>query len=178
MKKRLNFLLILSIIFLVVTIVLGFLAIRFDGFNFPFLSKMSETFNNMENDPGAGWYLIFAGGAAILGDLALGLLLVWYIIFVPFIMNLLIIILQGIARLFQIGVEKDWKKIVSKVLTVLSIIIRILLCLLLLFISLLGFQVSQIILFILLAANIACVVLFIKEYIKMGKGNTQEQIVQ
>ena len=167
MKKSLNSLLVWSIIFMVITVILGFFAMRFDGFNFPFLSKVSETFNGMENNPGSGWYLIFAGGAALLSDLALGFLLVWYVIFVPFLLNLLITSLQGIARLFQIGVEKNWKNIVSKSLTIISIIIKIILCLLLLLVLFIGFQVSQIILFVSLCVNIVGVVLFIKEYKKM-----------
>lgn len=172
MKKSLNFLLILSIICLALISVLCFSSIVFNEFNFPFTNEVAENFNNMEEgNPGSGWYLLFAGGVALLGDFTILFFFVFLLIFVPFVMNFLIVIIQGVARLFQIGLEKKWKNIVGKVLTVISIIIEILLCIILLFIFISNVQVSKILLFLALTLNITTVVLFIREFINMNKVN-------
>lgn len=171
MKKSLNYLLIISIICLALTTVLCFSSIIFNEFNlFPFTSEVAENFNNAGSDnPGAGWYLLFAGGIALLGDFAIGLVLVFSLIFVPFIMNAFVLIIQCVARLFQIGVEKNWKGTVGKVLTVISIITQILLSIVLLINLISNIPVSKILLLLAFAINVTSVVLFIREFIKMNK---------
>jgi len=129
-----------------------------------------ENVNNAgEGNPGAGWYLLIVGGIGLGADLAMGFILIFILIFIPFFMNIFIVVSQGIARLFQIGLEKNWKNIVSKVFTVISILIQVLLCLLLLLILLTNLEISKILLFLALALNVTSVVLFIKEFIKMNR---------
>ena len=173
MKKSLNYLLILSVICLALTSVLCFSSIIFSDFNlFPVSSEVVENVNNAgEGNPGAGWYLLIVGGIGLGADLAMGFILIFILLFIPFFMNIFIIASQGIARLFQIGLEKNWKNTVSKVFTVISIIIQTLLCLLLLLILLTNLEISKILLFLALALNITSIVIFIKEFTKMIRVN-------
>ena len=175
MKKSLSFLLYLSMACLVLTAVLNFTSFVFDDFNlFPITNEVVENFNEMEDNPSSGWYLILAGGGALLADFTIGIALVFILVFIPIMMNLLIIVFQIIARLFQIGAEKKWKNIVSKVFTVFSIIVQVQLCILLFFAVISEIQISKILLFISLAINITSVFFYSREFRKMNQKNIIE----
>lgn len=85
----------------------------------------------------------------------------------------MIVVSQSIARLIQIGTEKKWKNTTSKVFTYISIVLQVLVCLSLLFNILSNLIVNKILLVIALVLNIVCVVLFIKELLKIKKNNTE-----
>jgi len=179
MKKSLNFLLILSIIVLVLTLVINVSSIVFNDFDlFPMTSEIVENVENSESgDPGAGWLLLFTP-FSIVGDFALAALLLVCVVIFPLWCCGIMIILQAAARLFQIGQEKKWKDIIGKVLTVISIITQVVLCIVLAFCLICNLDISKLLLFVSIIIHITSVVLFIKEFIKMNKTNIQVVINQ
>jgi len=164
MKKRVNFLLILSIVCLTLTTVLCFFSVIFEDFNFPATSIVMDNVNNAsENDPGVGWYFLLAGSTALTIDILSGFAIIILLVFLPISISLLVVILQTLARLFQIGNNKKWKDITGQILSIISIIIQILLCNVLVFNLLSNFSVSKILLFLALFINITSIVLFIRQ---------------
>lgn len=172
MKKSLTKLLIIGIICLVVTYLLSILSTKI---NFVFTNEVQQTVEEMNGVPGSGAYLIFGGAMAITADLALAFAHA-IMLGIAFFMLFIIIILQIIARLVQIGDEKKWKNTTSKTLTTISVALQILLCIYLLFIMISNFMINKILFALVLALNITTVVLFIKELKKMKKLNTDTGI--
>jgi len=169
MKKSLNFLLILSIVCLIVTLVLNYCAITFNDFGFQLTKQVANNVSEMNGNPGTGEYLIIFGTLGLLADLAIIFVILILLLVVPFFTCVTVIIFQIIARLFQIGEEKKWKDIVSKVFTVLSIIVETIGCIVLICILISNLEVSKFLLFVSLVANIMVLVLFIREFIEMNK---------
>lgn len=178
MKKSLNFLLILSIICFGITLVLNFCSIAFYEFDFKITNEVIDNVNDVKGNPGSGEYLIIAGTIGLFADFATGFAILFFLILIPFFMQIAIIIFQVISRLFQIGNLKNWKNTGSKVFTIISITVQILLCILLFFILFSNLKISKILMFISLTINITSVVVFIREFIKMNKINNQVVINQ
>ena len=176
MKRNFTKLLIVSIICAIITIIFCFISLKYMDIN-PFTTTKGviEEVIQMESDnPGGGWYLIFAGGTALLTDFGIMLVYLIFVIAIPAFILFLVIVLQGAARLFQIGSEQKWKNITSKVLTYISMTFLILLCLELLSMI---FALNNILLAIALISSIVFVVLFIKE-LKVMKKNTVDIVKQ
>lgn len=176
LKKVSNKFLVMSLIILVVTFVL---AITF-LFSFKYDFSITDTvFDKMmsgvdSNNPGAGawalWSLII-GGFALIGEF--GLLLIFFItiLIVPACTHGICLILNGISRLFQIGMDKRWKKIITKVLLYISTILQGLLCICLGLSAITGFSLIYIILYLILAANIYVFVQYISNLKLIKKEN-------
>ena len=178
MKKSLNFLLVLSVICFGLTLILNVCSITFNEFDFKITNGIIESVNDSKGTPGSGEYFLIFGTLGILADLGLAFVILFLILGIPFFINGGIMLLQGIARIFQIGIEKNWKNIFSKILTIISIIMQIFLCILFLFCLISNLNISKILLFLSFAINVVSVVLFIKEFIKISKTNKQEVLNQ
>lgn len=175
MKKSYTKLLIIAIICLIGTCIFSSLAMKVD---FAYTKQVGEEFNEMGTDnPGSGWYLLIGGGAALLADFATALAYI-IILGIPLVILFFIVILQIIARLVQIGVEKKGKNTTSKVFTTISIVLQIILCTYQLFIIICEFEINKILLSLALILNITSVILFIKELRKMKRINTEVEIVE
>lgn len=162
MKRNFTKLLIISIICAIITIFFCFISIKYIDYH-PFSTTegvINEVIQKGSGYPGAGWYLLFAGGTALFIDFGFMLTCLAFVILIPAFIWFLVIVLQGIARLMQIGIEKKWKNTTSKVLTYISMSILILLCLELVYMI---FVLNNMLLVIALFSSIVGVVLFIKE---------------
>jgi hypothetical protein len=73
----------------------------------------------------------------------------------------LIALLQIIARLVQIGKEKKWKNVTSKVLTIISIVFQAWLCLVLIFDLVVLININKILMATIMIVNIVATVLYI-----------------
>ena len=173
MKKSYTKLLIIAIICLIGTCIFSSLAMQVE---FSYTKQVGEEFNQMGTDnPGSGWYLLIGGGTALLADLAIALAYIM-ILGIPVLILFFILISQLIARLVQIGEEKKWKNTTSKVFTIISIVLQIILCTYQLFIIICEFEINKILLSLSLILNITSVVLFIKELRKMKNINCDTEI--
>lgn len=174
MKKILNKLLIISIICAIISFILCFFPARSNDFDFTTTKGVINEVNEMGSDnPGAGWYLLFAGGTAVTIDFAMAISIMIFTLIIPGFLLFMIVVSQSIARLIQIGTEKKWKNTTSKVFTYISIVLQVLVCLSLLFNILSNLIVNKMLLVIALVLDIVCVVLFIKELSKIKKNNTE-----
>jgi len=170
MKKSLTKLLIIAIICLIVTCIFSSLAMKVE---FAYTKQVGEEFNEMgTGNPGSGWYLLIGGGTALLADFAVALLYI-IILGIPVVILFFILVSQLVARLVQIGEEKEGKNTTSKVFTIISIVLQIILCVYQLFIIICEFEINKILLSLALILNITSVVLFIKELRNMKKLNTE-----
>lgn len=175
MKKSYTKLLIIAIICLIGTCIFSSLAMQVE---FAYTKQVGEEFNEMGTDnPGSGWYLLIGGGTALLADFAITLAYI-IILGIPVLILFLIMILQLIARLLQIGEEKKGKNTTSKVFTIISIVLQITLCTYQLFIITCQFEMNKILLSLACVLNITSVVLFIKELRKMKKINVVAEIIE
>lgn len=175
MKKSYTKLLIIAIICLILTYVFFSLVMKIE---FTYTEQVGEQLNEMGTDnPGAGWFLLFGGGTALAADFLTALAYV-IILGIPLLILFFISISQIIARLVQIGEEKKGKNTTSKVFTIVSIVLQIVLCTYLLFIIICEFKINKILLSLALILNVSSVVLFIKELRKMKRINTKVEIVE
>lgn len=168
MKRNFTKLLIISIICAIITFVCCYFSGKYMDYKFFSITEgIVNDVNQMGSDnPGAGWYLLIFGGGSLITEFGIVLLYFIFVIVIPALILSLVILLQVIARLFQIGNEKEWKRTTSKVLTYISMSFQILLGLELLSMI---FALNNILLAIALISSIVGVVLFIKELKVMGK---------
>lgn len=117
MKKNLNKLLLISLISFFVISILLFLSVRFYNFNLMSITKM------FAEEVGPAGVVFFPLG--ILIDFALAIYLAILCLIIPCGVLLLKLVLMVIARLFQIGNQKKWKNIVSKVFIYISLVLMI-----------------------------------------------------
>ena len=170
MKKSFTKLLVISMICAILSFALCIFSIKTNNFNFSTTKEVVNDVNEMGSDnPGAGWYFLWAGGTAAMVDMAIGFAYLFLIILIPGFMLFIIIVSQCIARLVQIGEEKNWKNITSKVFTYISMTLQFLLVLVLIFDLVSNLSVNKILLVLALTLNISSIVLFIKELLKIKK---------
>ena len=170
MKKSYTKLLIIVLLCLIGTCIFSCLAIEV---GFTYTEQVGKELNEMgTGNPGSGWYLLIGGGTALLADLAIALAYIM-ILGIPVLILFFILISQLISRLVQIGEEKKGKNTTSKVFTIISIVLQIIICIYQLFIIICEFEINKILLSLALILNITSVILFIKELRKMKKINTQ-----
>lgn len=173
MKKVFNKLLIISVICVVISFSLFFFSTTSTDFDFRATREVVDEVNEMGSDnPGARWYLLMAGGTATMVDIAVGIANL-IIILIPSFILLVIMIFQCVARLVQIGQQKKWKDITSKILTYISIFLQILLCLVLIFNLSSNLSFNRTLVLLVLILNMVCLVLFIKELVKIKKNNIE-----
>lgn len=174
MKKIFNKLLIITMVCAIISYILCFSSAINNDFDFTNTKGVVNEVNEMGSDnPGAGWYLLMAGGTAAILDVTAGIANLIIIILIPSFMLFVIMISQCVARLVQIGEQKKWKDITSKIFTYISVVLQILLCLVLIFSLLSNLSFNRVLLFLALILNIACLVLFIKNLANIKKINTE-----
>lgn len=122
------------------------------------------------DSPATGWFVLGGMGIGMMADIGTAIMIALFTLIIPGFLLIGIVFLQGIARLVQMGSEKHWKNITSKVLTYISIILLVLVCLILLLDILAGIA-RVIILIFALVFDIVCVVLFIKALSENKKNN-------
>lgn len=170
MKKTFTKLLIISIICAIISFVLCMFSVKSNSFNFSTTNQVVDEVKEAGSDnPGAGWYLLLAGGTAAMADIAIGFATIFLIILIPGFMLFFIVISQGISRLVQIGEDKKWKNTTSKVFTYISIILQIFLSFVYIFNLLSNLKFNRLLLGLALITNVANIVVAIKELIKIKK---------
>lgn len=170
MKKVYTRLLLISIICAIISLLLCFISIKTENFDFSLTESVVDEVNEMESDnPGGGWYFLFAGGSAMMLDFAIGFFAIFFVFFVPAILYFIIVLSQIISRIVQIGENKKWKNITSKVFTYISVIFQVILCIILLICISSNFALNKILLSVVLILNIVCVILSFRELRQINK---------
>ena len=160
MKKSLTKLAIISIVCGIVLIMLCYFSIKYKP-------SFGQVYDEVVNELGSDSGVVGLIGLPISAVTEMGIVIVFgFILLIPSAMIFIIILLQIIARLMQIGNEKNWKNITSKVLTYISMAIQIFLCIILLF-YIVNFRVNKILLTIAFIINIICIITFIMELKKI-----------
>ena len=107
--------------------------------------------------PGGGYiaaFGFFLGLFTLLAELAILAFILYLFAYIPTYVCGIILVINIIARLFQIGTSKKWKNIVTKIFLFISIIIEGLLCIYLTFLSVTGFTVVYLIIYAMLFINL------------------------
>ena len=169
MKKIFSKLLIIEVSCLIITVLLCIFSIYNIG-----NVQNSVTGEIIEqevdtNSPASGWFLLGGLGIGAVADIGHAIMIGFAVLIIPGFLLLITAILQIIARLMQIGIEKHWKNITSKVLTYISIVLKFLVCFVLLFDVLSNLMIRKFVLVVALVLNIVFIVLFIKELSKIKK---------
>ncbi len=163
MKKNLTKLTIISIVCGIVSIMLCYFTIKYIS-SPSFEESYEEVVNEIGDDSGVGKLIgIPIAGVAKLGIVILGV----FILLIPSAIIFIIILLQIIARLMQIGNEKKWKNTTSKILTYISMVIQIFLSIILLFYIFSNLKVNKVLLIIAFIINVICIITFIIELKKI-----------
>lgn len=151
--------LIMSGIVLTITFILGLVFIFNINSDFALTKtiwgRMTSTVDG--NYTGAGGYMfvsLFVSGLAFLDELTVLILVAFICFVIPVGVNIFILIINIIARLFQIGTNKNWKNITSKVLLYFSVVLQGILNIYLLFLSFSGFGLLYIVIYLMLMINI------------------------
>lgn len=169
MKKIFSKLLIIAILCTIITLTLCVCSVYDMGNAQNSVTEeiIGEVVDN--NSPASSWLLFWGLGIGAMADIGSALVIGFLVLIIPGFLLLMIVILQSIARLIQVGAEKHWKNITSKVLTYISIVLQFLICFSLLFNILSNLLIRKFVLVIALVLNIVCIVLFIKELSKIKK---------
>lgn len=170
MKKILNKILIISIICGVLSGVICWIAMTKDyKYDFKATKKVEEEVEMMKGSefPGTGEYALIGGSTAAFLDFMCLLGALFFGLLIPGFILLLIIILQSVARLIQIGKEKNYKNKVSKVCTVISIVSEMCLCYLIIKINIFSLEL-RLFIFVLIP-NAICLIIYINELEKMNR---------
>ena len=113
-------------------------------------------------NPGAGEYLLltlFVSGLTFVGELGLLIVILFLFLIVPVISSILFLLLSIIARLFQIGEEKKWKEITTKVIIYISMSLEALLSIYIAILSFTGFDLLYIPIYLMLITHIVSLVI-------------------
>ena len=110
MKKNLLKLLVIAILCAIITLFFCFCSIKYNS-SFTTTEQVINEVNEGIDSPGAGWYLLFAGGTAVAIDFAMAISIMIFTLIIPGFLLFMIVVSQSIARLIQIGTEKKWKNI-------------------------------------------------------------------
>ena len=157
--KRINKnFIIISAIVLSLTLVLGLIFIFNMNSDFvitkTILGDMTSSIDG--NNPGSGEFFmvsLFVSGLTFLGELGLLIIVAFMFFIIPVGANIVLLIINTIARLFQIGEYRNWKNITTKVLLYLSTILQGILNVYLLFLCFSGFDLLYIVIYFMLIVN-------------------------
>ncbi len=165
MKTKTKKILITTIIVLLLITIACFVSAQIYSKKLGELFITSKIYNSIpsESTPGAGEFLLIAGTLGLITDFTSIVTYYYLLIFLPIIIILSSIIIQIIARLFQIGNPSKTKNTISKCLLWLSIAILIILCIYFI-IFVVDFKIISHLIPLLIC--IAAIVLNIKELIK------------
>lgn len=145
MKKIFTKILIISIIFLLASMIMCYFSAIFIGTTAMENDVEKSIYRQKLDILNAEWKMPSSGNAIKLHSYILtipilaletgfetfenGILIFMLIAVIPIIILGIITILQIIARSIQIGKEQEWKNLTSRMITIISIIIQIMLCL-------------------------------------------------
>ena len=177
MKTITTKLLILTIICTILSLLLCFFSLMYHQSGFGLTKKVANQVeeSRQEGTPGTGEYLVLAGGAAVIADVATAIMYVTILLVVPSFILFIMLILQLIARLLQIGERQAKKENASRVLSYISMALQITLATLLLFPLISNFSFMVLLAF---GLNVASVVIFILELAKANKILAQQTYQQ
>lgn len=122
MKKNLLKLLVIAILCAIITLFFCFCSIKYNS-SFTTTEQVINEVNEGIDSPGAGWYLLFAGGTAVAIDFAMAISIMIFTLIIPGFLLFMIVVSQSIARLIQIGTEKKCKNTTSNIFTYISIVL-------------------------------------------------------
>lgn len=177
MKTVSGKIIIMSLIATVVTLIMGI--IFFINTDSDFVAtktiwgKMTEGVSG--DTPGSGELVLIASlisGLAFFGELAAFGVIIFAYFLIPFAANMLTLVFNLIARLFQIGESREWKDVTTKALLYFSIILQGLLNLYILFLCFTGYGLVYISVYLMLIINVFA---FIKNILSMRKCKIQNQ---
>lgn len=160
LKKMSNKSIIASLIVLIITFILGLIFIKNIDFDFTATkTTVDELISNVDgNNPGAGEFMLISllvgGGLTFLGEVGLLLMTAFCYLVIPVCTNGIISIINIVSRLFQIGIDKNWKNITTKVLLYIATILQGILSVYLLILSFTGFGLIYILIYLMLAINV------------------------
>ena len=176
-KKSNTKIIIMTIIALVSTFALGLIFI-FNA-NSEFIATKTVWGTMIEgvdgDTPGSGELVIIASiisGFAFLGELTAFFITISAFFGIPVLANSLILIVNFIARLFQIGETKEWKDVTTKVWLYFSIVLQGLLNVYILFLCFTGYGLVYLLIYLMLIINVFA---FIKNILSMRKSKIQIQ---
>lgn len=158
MKRLTNKLLLITFVSSIVAIIFFVLAVQFNDFT---LFSITNSFFEESTEIGLILFPI-----SILADFAAIFMYFLLILIVPGLWLLVSIIMQIIARLFQIGEMRKWKDVTSKVFSYISLSLQILLFLYLILIFISTFNI--LLLFSIISVVVG-IVIYIKEMVKNKK---------
>lgn len=151
--------LIRSVIILFLTFVLGLVFLFNTNSDFvatkTIWGKMTEGVGG--DTPGSGELVLIASlisGLTFLGELAAFGVIIFAYFLIPFAANILTLVLNLIARLFQIGESREWKDVTTKALLYFSIVLQGLLNLYILFLCFTGYGLVYISVYLMLIINV------------------------
>ncbi len=165
MKRKYTYLLIVSLVCAILTVLLCYITLKYCMKIEPF-GTTNKVYNEVQqagsSTPGAGEYFLIAGGISMIADFAALFLVFCLVMLLPAAAAGIISLLQLISRLIQIGVEKSWKNKTSKVMTYITGSLHVVLSLFTLFLMFGNFISNRIPLLIVLAINLSCAILHLK----------------
>ena len=177
---------IMSIITLVITIGLGIFFMV--SLNADFVATKTiwgrMTAGVSGDTPGSGELVLIASlisgltFVTIAVDVRISITAIVIIIFayflIPFAANALIMVFNLIARLFQIGKNKEWKDVTTKALLIFAIVLQGILNLYILFLCFTGYGLAYIAVYLMLIINVFA---FVKNIVNLRKSNNQINVV-
>ena len=174
LKETSKKIILMSLIVLGITIIMGMIFVFNVDSDFVITRTVWDSMIEVidADNPGSGEALIpalFVGMLAFFGELALlGIIFTVYLV-IPLVVNLILLIINILARLFQIGKSREWKNVITKVLLYISFAIQGILCGFMVFITFTGFGWVYIAVYVMLAINIYGFVKNIISIRKVGK---------
>ena len=113
-------------------------------------------------------------GLTFLGELTAIVIIIFAYFLIPFAANALIMVFNLIARLFQIGKNKEWKDVTTKALLIFAIVLQGILNLYILFLCFTGYGLAYIAVYLMLIINVFA---FVKNIVNLRKSNNQINVV-
>ena len=167
MKRIFNKLLVISLVCGILSVLLCIISIGdFDSYTLDVIDEMQS---NTNVDDVSGYANLMKVSLFMFLDMGGILGYFIFVVLIPGLMLFGIVILQIFARLFQIGNEKKWKNIVSKILSYTSIFFQLLVCIVLMLDIFRSFSASKILLMVVFILNIITIAMFFYELSNIKK---------
>ena len=167
MKRIFNKLLVISLVCSILSVLLCIISIgNFDSYT---LDAIDEMQSNNNTDDVSGYANLMKVSLSMFLDVGGILGYFIFVVLIPGLILFVIVILQAFARLFQIGNEKKWKNIVSRILSYISIFFQVLVCIVLILDFFRSLSVNKILLIVVFILNIISIVMFFYELSNIKK---------
>lgn len=175
MKKIFTNILIITIICAIISSILCYISLRYYGIgsekseSVQTLQKLNNQLQNELENGGVsdvtGYGYLIAMPALSLVSTGEAIMQFIFVIVVPMFIEIILVLLQIVARLVQIGQDRKWKSTISKTVCIIAVILQIMLCVeLLLAISIVNKAVlSMAVLTIVIIINIIGIIKIIRK---------------